>query len=1031
MTNSWFAQTSVFSAHGVVCRSDDDLPKGTHLRAFPSVEIGFPLAPMGVWVMPAQLIQPLDLFWADRAGRPLATPNLDQAGGELIGTIKAIIPDTHLVAVEVRFADGPSAEGQITLLDRIGQRVISQRSQNLWIVAAPDITGLRLRGRGVASVLGWVVPADLAFEHVVGSEPITTLSAPISEDAPWYVGGEGPDQAMNRLRSGAPLRFTPPDRPNGPFDLLAPDDEELRLSTFRDEIDAQFAMLVGDPATPPALIEQIHTFLPAELSPGKRRPWQRTHLNVQDDLLMKSLDPGTARYLGLMTQFDVLPDQFDAAGQPISNVLLVAGAFACNKFDPIRVPAADAFENRLLDRLMAKTPQLRRAADRAIRNGLVPRVFVAPALLAPLPDRPAAPNIFLGTATWIRADEGPSTEFRQQFLVDDPPLAPVMALGRLTADGWQTRHELAGDPPRAATRMLGVVDAQGSLYGGRSGILYDTPIAADAAPWTYRLALSDMFGRFGNPTDIAVPLPARPPLPAPTLRARVQPAPRAAHQGPASSGTLQLELIVPESNRMTAGSLALAIATAEFNGLTLTRPTPSEGGTLTFEFPTPTLMPMEALRLQAFGQFVDVEGNVGPAGSADVDIADPRTPLVPETGIGIVWSSRPGPSPDVEFNLHFSGAPNARYRVYMSDARGLDIAELDGDRRRTRSEIAVEGAQLGLAGVALRDRFRLLNDKPLEPVGGRVLLQTRLPRALETVQFLRFVPISPRGKEADFAACPLLPIAVPSERTPPAPRVEVEVDGDTGIAQVTIRAIGLDLVALRAAESGLFNNPPDNDARAPNWRLRRASGSVPDAVYAREIARGALTFDGETFVATIDDSPTPGGLLPYVKFFYWADVRMPAERRLPPDVIEVPLPAGAIEPVQPAQREDAPAMASLPSAPAMAMFIPSLIPALTEAMCTATISLADGGANWILTLTVADGPVVPAHAVGGYTLAIHLQRDDASFELGQPAPFPFENGALTFTSGGTVPVPTLRLALVLKDPVGRTGEPLFITAISI
>ena len=294
MTNSWFAQTSVFSAHGVVCRSDDDLPKGTHLRAFPSVEIGFPLAPMGVWVMPAQLIQPLDLFWADRAGRPLATPNLDQAGGELIGTIKAIIPDTHLVAVEVRFADGPSAEGQITLLDRIGQRVISQRSQNLWIVAAPDITGLRLRGRGVASVLGWVVPADLAFEHVVGSEPITTLSAPISEDAPWYVGGEGPDQAMNRLRSGAPLRFTPPDRPNGPFDLLAPDDEELRLSTFRDEIDAQFAMLVGDPATPPALIEQTHTFLPAELSPGKRRPWQRTHLNVQDDLLMKSLDPGTA-----------------------------------------------------------------------------------------------------------------------------------------------------------------------------------------------------------------------------------------------------------------------------------------------------------------------------------------------------------------------------------------------------------------------------------------------------------------------------------------------------------------------------------------------------------------------------------------------------------------------------------------------------------------------------------------------------------------------------------------------------------------
>ena len=364
----------------------------------------------------------------------------------------------------------------------------------------------------------------------------------------------------------------------------------------------------------------------------------------------------------------------------------------------------------------------------------------------------------------------------------------------------------------------------------------------------------------------------------------------------------------------------------------------------------------------------------------------------------------------------------------MSDARGLDIADLVGGRPRTRAEIAVEGAQLGLAGIALRDRFRLLTDKPLEPVGGRVLLQTRLPRALETVQFLRFVPISPRGNEADFAACPLLPIAVPSDRTPPAPRVEVEVDGDTGMAHVTIRAIGLDLVALNAAEPGLFNNPPDDDARAPSWRLRRASGSVPDAVYAREIGRGALAFDGETFVATVDDSPTPAGLLPYVRWFYWADVRMPAERRLPLDVIEVPLPAGAIEPVQQAQREDAPAVASLPSAPAMAMFIPSIVPALTEAMCTATVALSDGGANWILSLTVAGGPVAPARAVGRYTAAIHMQLDEKSFEPQSSVPLPFENGTLTFTSGGAAPAPALKLAILLTDPVGRTGEPLFITA---
>jgi hypothetical protein len=74
--------------------------------------------------------------------------------------------------------------------------------------------------------------------------------------------------------------------------------------------------------------------------------------------------------------------------------------------------------------------------------------------------------------------------------------------------------------------------------------------------------------------------------------------------------------------------------------------------------------------------------------------------------------------------------------------------------------------------------------------------------------------------------------------------------------------------------------------------FRRASGAVPDGVYAREIGRGALALDGETFVATIDDLPTADGLLPYVRWFYWADVRMPAERRLPAHLIEVPLPAG-------------------------------------------------------------------------------------------------------------------------------------------
>ena len=961
----------------------------------------------------------------------MATPSLDQAGGELTGMLKSTIPgDAYLVGVEVRFAGGVGSEGEVTLLDRVDQRVTSQRSRNRWLVGVPDITGLRLRGRGVATVHGWIVFADHAFECVVGSAPEATLSAPIEGDAPWYAGGEGPDRAMSRVRGGAPLRLTPPDRPDGPFDPLTPADEEARLGAFRDEIDAEFALLVGDAATPPARVEQVHTWLAADLAPGKRRPWQRATLNVRDGLLMKSIDPGAARYLGLMAQLDGPPDGLDAAGEPTASAWLIAGVFACEKFDPLRVPIPDAFEKRLLERLIVQTPGLRRAVDRALKKGLVPRVFVAPALAAPMPDRPAAPNVSLGNATWIRADEGPSTEFRQQFLVDEPALAPLMALGRLAADGWQTRHDLVGDAQRAATRLLGQLDRQGSLHAGRMGLIDDTPIEADASPWSYRVALGDMFGRFGNATDITVPLPARPPLPAPTLRARVVQAERAAHEGPAASGSLQLQLIVPASNDMTAGSLALALAIAEFDGVTLTQPAPLAGGTLDFEFTTPTLLPMEARRLKATARFLDVDGNPGPTATIDVDIADPRAPRVPKTGIGIVWSSRPGPSEDVEFNLHFAGAADARYRVYMSDARGLDIAVMEGERPRTRAEIAVEGARLGLAGVALRDRFRLITDQPLEAVGGRVLLQTRLPRSLETVQFLRFVPVSPRGTEANFADCPLLPIAVPSDRPPPAPRVQVLVDADTGVAHVTISAIGLDLVALRAAEPGLFDAPPDAAARAPIWRLRRASGAVPDPVYAREVGRGALAFDGEAFVVTVDDAPTANGLLPYVRWFYWADVRAPAERRLPSGVIEVPLPAGSIEPTQAAQREDAPGVPSFPSAPAMAMFVPASVPVLAEAMCSATVAPGAGGATWVLTLAVAGGPVAHLRAVGRYSVAIHLQIDGGVF-VPEPPRCPSKTARWPSRWNRLERCQQCASRWFLTDPLGRDGAPLFITAVAV
>ena len=139
---------------------------------------------------------------------------------------------------------------------------------------------------------------------------------------------------------------------------------------------------------------------------------------------------------------------------------------------------------------------------------------------------------------------------------------------------------------------------------------------------------------------------------------------------------------------------------------------------------------------------------------------------------------------------------------------------------------------------------------------------------------------------------------------------------------------------------------------------------MPDPLYAREIGRGALQRVDGDFVATLDDAPTANGLSPYVRYHYWAEVRLPPERRVPQGVIEEPLPAGAIAPLQAAQQQDSPGAFSEISAPAMAMFIPADVPALASGNVTATVGAGAAPGAWRLTLNVANGPLVNPRAVG-------------------------------------------------------------------
>lgn len=1047
--NSWLIHPRYFSAHAAsvgidpaAAVPDADLRKGTHLRLFPSAALGLPLAPFLLWPVEPVASDPPPINWFGRGDKAFATPDIDAAGGELIGRRPVTPPqDGWLAGVEARFRGAGEADGEIALLDRLGQRVLAARSTARWMVAAPLITHVRLRGRGPVTVQGWMLSAGRSFEAVLGQPPFATLSAPIDGDRPWYAGGEGPAAAMQRVQNGAPRRWTRPDRPNGPFDALTPAEELARVAAMQADLDDDIERLFGDAAKPPAAVQRIQEWLAAVLPSGRRRAWQRATEQVQDSVLMKAQDLGASHYLGLATTLaDVLPPP-DPFRPPTARGWLAAGLFAVGKDMVFELPDADPGELQVMERLMQLQPGVARVAELARqRHGLTIRAFVAGALAAPPPDLLAAPQLTLGEAGWQRADEGPSTLFRQQLRVASPQLSTLVALARLEPAGWTTRHEMVdltaatpgADPAeRAAPRMLGTSHRRDE---DKFGIATDGDIDAAAAPWTYRVALADVFGRFGAARDIDVPVPARPPLPQPALRAQLSLAKRAAGSGPAVAGSVRLTLVVPALHEMTAGSRPLTRAVVVWDGATQDAAAPQAGGTLGFDFALPALLPMERRTLTATAFFEDDAGGVGAAALLPVKLCDPRSPPVPRTGIGIVWSSRPAPATDVEFRLRFSGVPGARYRAYLSDSRGLDLALFEGDRPRTRAEIAVDGAQRGLAGVGLRERFRLLTDEPLKPAAdGRVLFDTRLPRALETVQFLRFVPLSDQGAEAPFESCPLLPIAVPGSHAPPAPRVETVVDPVTAVASVTVRAVGLDLVALKSAEPGLFVGPGDPaaaDAVAPGYRLRRASGGVPEALYAREIGRGALQREGDEFIATILDAPTASGLSAYVRYHYWAEVQMPAERRLPPGVVELPLPAGSVEPTQREQSQDAPGTYSAVSAPAVAMFVPAEVPALAAEMVTATVGAGAVAGTWRLTLSIAGGPVAHVRAVSPFRVRLHLQVDGGDWTP-EPGDTPLTAGAMALVppiERAAAAPPALRLALVLIDPAGRESAALMLDA---
>lgn len=1088
-----FAPPELISAYSyAVDGSDPDLAKGTYVRVYAGLGASFPLTPFALFKLTARQSEAHGLHVTDRAGNLAGGLFLSQLGLADVIPMLGDTPTTRTVRVDLL----PDAEDRLrraVLLDQ-SSRVICERRRPPFLFSAPRLHRFRLEGSAsFVNVLTKVVDiADIVSRRLpLAADRI--LGLPVQGLHPWYVGLHNRQDAVARVAAGAPLRLNPMDRPEGPFDATAPEDEVARVeamlkaSQFAGGLEAMLLNLVDDREKAPWLQSERQ-----RMATGTPRVDQVADVPRLAHLQTAAIDPGLARFLGFSDRIDDLPD-FRGGGW---NALGIAGLFAIDpkRFDPDGMlgiaevdPNEDGLTRLILRALVAQggdevVGQVEELVALVRAQGLLVRAMIA--VTAPTPPwlAPSLPSPLVTEHRWQTGNGvEPSSRYRASFAFHDAPLATMAALSARIDGILQSRHgmvETADDafPERATPRVFGREQSAWASTRAlklpkapahHAGLLADHDLPSEAGTISYNCRASDLFGRFGDAVEFDIGPPARPAPPPPVLRfhidrADVDPAsldalspgrlklvfavpdlPPAARFAAAESDRLASAMVVPALSDLAAGSLTITQATVALDGVSqtvdLTMP-----GFVEVALALPALAPQEARMLTLSASFTDTGGVASAAATQAVKITDMRPPRVIETGIGLFWTSAPGPSPEVELRLAWPGTPNARYRVYATDQQGLgltaaELAEAVPGAAPSRGRVAEVGCNKVLGGAPVnRANFRLLSATPVEAgPDGRAVLKTTLARSLQTVQFLRVVPLSPENAEAPFDACGIVPVAVPDSRSPPPPRLEGVVDPVSGVATLTVTADGFDGVGLRRDEPALFGAAGDVGA-APEFRIRRAVGPIADPIYGRPLAAGSLELKAEAdpavlFAASATDDNGGRGLEPYVRYVYWADVRLPPERRLPAGVVPID-PPGGIATVDPANAANHPRPMSLPSAPRVLVHVPPDPPAaLEDAAIVVTRAVPAGDGTVALDIAITDPPIAHPKAIGPYRLAVWSQWTDqpiTAIKIADGAPL---DGAWPDLTNGVIstviapPLPpvdprsALSLTVALVDPAGRLG----------
>src|SRR5262249_399373 len=313
------------------------------------------------------------------------------------------------------------------------------------------------------------------------------------------------------------------------------------------------------------------------------RPALRHHtveIVVQDSLLLRAVDPGFGRLLGLVASLDhnVIP------GTPVAYGAVGLFAYKISDRLPdgrslgslLTTPVPQTVLDRVTSRLdpsgseLARIKQTISAYNSAhhlgalgghpgIRPPIVLRGVIAIAAAVPAPERPSASSVSLAESRWLPTKTGPSQTFRQEFTLPSWSASSLVAVGRFEQSQWRSRHELfksnINQPARVRANAMALGRKQAGWLFASPSYISDLPISAQG-PALYRFCRADLFGRYGAPTDISVPVPKRPPPPPPAPQVQIiYSEPVDNSTAPASPGDIVITVPVPSIYDVEAGSL--------------------------------------------------------------------------------------------------------------------------------------------------------------------------------------------------------------------------------------------------------------------------------------------------------------------------------------------------------------------------------------------------------------------------------------------------------------------------------------------